>query len=302
MTIARVSDSQTFSLLVDRTGQLQVEIRQLQEQVASGQKLLSPEDDPLAAAQATRVRASIASLTQHGDASDFGSQVLGAQDQALGDAENLLVRAEEIATQQASGLVSQSERDAAREEVHGLLQALTASGNTELAGRRIFAGLALDAPAPFADPDSAGYSPATAYDARYTQDFYVQTGSAASERVRVTTKGDQVFEPALQALSDLDAALAPGGDVKGTLAELKQGRDALAAERSSVGARQSQLTGRSTQLQALVVQEQKSLSAVNDVDLVSVIARLTQTQTALQATLAAGSQIARTSLVNLLQL
>ena len=54
-------------------------------------------------------------------------------------------------------------------------------------------------------------------------------------------------------------------------------------------------------MKGLTVDQQKALSEAQDADLVDVIARLTQTQTALQAALAAGAQIARTSLVNLLQ-
>jgi flagellar hook-associated protein 3 FlgL len=302
VSIARVSDSQTFGLLVERSGQLQVSLRRLQEEVASGRRLFAPDEDPLGAAQLTRVRSAIASLAQVDTSSKFGSEVLGAQDQALGDAQNLMVRAEEIATQQASGLETQQERDAARQEVHGLLEALTAIGNTELAGRRIFAGLALDAPPAFADPNGTGYDPANAYDPRYTQDYYIRTGRDAGERVRLTTRGDQVFEDSLVALSHLEAALAPGGDVRATLAELGTGRGELAAEQASVAARQSELIARSAQVQRLDDQEQKTLSSVLDADLVSVIAQLTQAQTALQATLAAGAQIAQTSLVSLLKL
>jgi len=41
---------------------------------------------------------------------------------------------------------------------------------------------------------------------------------------------------------------------------------------------------------------------VQDADLATVITQLTQAQTALQATLAAGAQLAQTSLVNLLKI
>jgi hypothetical protein len=224
MALGRISDSLSYAFLVERSTRLQVTLRTLQERIASGRRLIDLEDDPLAAAQAARFDASLGALAQYAASSRFGIDVLAAQDDALGEAQQLLVRAEEIATQQATGLVSAAERAAAREEVRGLLQAMTALGNAELAGRRLFGGLALEAPAPFADPETPGYQAATAYSGS-TQELSVKIGSDASERVRVSTRGDQVFQSALQALQDLDAALAaPGGDVAGTLAGLAAGR------------------------------------------------------------------------------
>ncbi|TMA56895.1 MAG: hypothetical protein E6J75_08790 [Deltaproteobacteria bacterium] len=225
------------------------------------------------------------------------------RDKALGEGEQILVRAEEIATQQASSLLSPGERAAAREEVHGLLEGLTALGNTELGGRRIFGGLALDGAAPFASvpEDVSAYDPTKAYTGS-AQEFSVKVGGTSSERVRITTRGDTVFQRSLQALKDLWTALDTNGDTAGTLAGLGSARDDLSTERASVGARQAELVSRTSQVKSLTVDQQKVISDAQDADLVAVIARLTQTQTALQATLTAGAEIARTSLVDLLRL
>jgi flagellin-like hook-associated protein FlgL len=190
MPISRVSDAQTFAFVAERAGSLQVRIRALQEQVASGRKLTRADQDPIGAGQVVRHGDALAALAQHAESSRFGTAVLGGQDDALGEAEALLVRAEEIATQQASGLLSPDERAAAREEVRGLLDALTALGNAELAGRRLFGGLALDAAAPFADPsdDLTTYDPTTAYGGS-AQPFELKVGSGPSDRVRISTPG-----------------------------------------------------------------------------------------------------------------
>src|SRR2546428_5278843 len=301
MTISRVSDAQSFSLLVDRTGQLQVSLQTLEQEVAGGKRLFTPDDDPLGAAAATRAHSSLAALAQYGSASSFGTDVLGAEDKALGEAEQILVRAEEIATQQASSLLSPAERAAAREEVHGLLEGLTSLGNSELGGRRLFSGLALDGAVPFASvpDDVSGYDP-KAYTGS-AQEFSVKVGGASSERVRITTRGDAVFGSSLQALKDLWTALDTNGDTAGTLAGLAAARDDLSTERASVGARQAELVGRTSQVKSLTIDQQKALSEAEDAALVAVIARLTQTQTALQAALTAGAAIARTSLVDLLR-
>jgi flagellar hook-associated protein 3 FlgL len=299
MTISRVSDAQNFDFLVSRSGQLQVAIRQLQEQIATGRRVLQPEDDPLGAAQVVNSQADIAGLAQLTQSTQFGQSVLGAQDDALGNAQQLLVRAREIATQESSGLLGPSERAAAAEEVHGLLQGLTALGNSELAGRRLFGDLALDGPAPFTDPDAAGYDPSTAY-VGSTQEFSIATGSSASERVRISTRGGTVFGSSLTAVAALENALSTNGDVAGTLSGLTQASDAIDAERASVGARESELVDRGNQLGGLTLKAQTTLSQAQDADLTDVVARLTQAQTALQAVLATASHLAQTSLVSLL--
>lgn len=303
MAITRVSDAQTFAFVADRAGSLQSKIRTLQAQIASGRRLTSPDQDPAGAAQVVRHADALAGLTANGESARFGTGVLAAQDDALGEAHAILVRAEEIATQQASGLLSPDERAAAEEEVRGLLDQLTVLGNGELAGRRLFGGLALDAPAPFTDPpaDLTTYNPATAYTGS-TQTFELKTGSGTTDRVRISTTGSQVFTAALQGVHALWTALDSGTNAAGALDDLSAGRAALAAERASVGVRQGQLIDRTSQIGKLDLIENEALANVRDADLISVISQLTQLQTALQATLAAGAQIAQTSLANLLSL
>ena len=122
-----------------------------------------------------------------------------------------------------------------------------------------------------------------------------------STKVRLSTRGDAVFGDALASLESLEGALASGGDVQGTLAGLAQGQATLASERASVGARESMLNDRQQQVSTLTVRNQDTLSHVQDADLATVVTKLTQAQTALQATLAAAAQLAQTSLVNLLK-
>jgi len=300
MAIDRVSDSQAFTLLNRRVASLQAAIRDLTDQIGSGQRFTRPEQDPLGAGQVVRYGGELSSLTGFTETTSFGREVLGVEDQALGDAYNIMVRAEEIATQQANGTLSAQDRLASREEVHGLLESLTSTGNTEFLGRRVFAGLAQDVPAPFADPNGAGYSAATAF-VGSTQEFSVKIGSTSAERVRITTRGDQVFTTALSALQSLENTLATNGNAAGDLTALAQGRAEIANERTSVGARGAQLDERKTQVAGLTETVTAARSRARDADLVSTISALTQAQTALQAMLQAGSLTLQTSLANLLQ-
>lgn len=299
MPVSRVGDAQVFDLLITRGNRLRADLQTVQEQIASGRKLSRPEQDPLAAVQAVRVQQRLAQLAELGESTRFGAGVLGAEDDVLGEATSILTRAREIATQQATDLLGPGERAAAREEVRGLMDAMTALGNTEFAGRRLFGGLAHDAPPPFTDPDTPGWTAATAY-VGSQQEFSLKVGSSSGERVRLTTRGDTVFGGALAALEALDTALGSNAPVGPTLTSLEAASEAISAERASVAARQNDLLGRQKQMELSTVAEEGFLSSLRDTDLATSITQLKQLQTALQALLAAGAEISRTSLVNLL--
>ncbi len=293
MTVSRVGDASTFTLLTARAGRLQVTLRTLQDQIATGHRVLAPDDDPLAAGGIVRANANLAALAQYEESARFGADVLGAQDDVLAEANAVLVCSEELATQQANVTIGDAERAAAAEEAHGLLQALIALGNAEFAGRRLFGGLALDADAPFDATGTWQGSPVAAE---------VRIGPGAADRVRVTTRGDTIFADAIAGLQALEDALRNDGDVAATLDQLAAGRTAVATERASVGARQAQLLGRVTQVEGLAGQAEAVRARLRDADLVAVLSELTQVQTALQAVLAAGATLARTTLTNLLPL
>jgi flagellar hook-associated protein 3 FlgL len=299
--MARISDANAFNAIRDRMQSVQAEVRRLQDQLSSGQRLVVADQDPLGAGEVVRAGARIAALGSYGKSASFGTQVLNAQDDALAQATNLLVRAEELASQQSTGLYDAGQRAAAKEELHGLLKQLTAIGNSELAGRRIFGGLALDAAAPFADPDTPGWTAATSY-VGSTYEAAFKVGDGPGERVRVSTRGDTVFGAALSALSGLETTLGGTGSVQPSITALQDARNAIEAERASVGARQAQLTDRGTQLTSLTLQEQSARSALRDTDFADAASQLVQAQTALQAVLAAASQMKDTSLTALLKL
>ncbi len=300
MAISRVTDAQVFALLTERAGRLQATIDSLQEQIASGKKLLQPDQDPLGASQVIRHGTDLAALGQYAASATFGTNVLGLEDTVLADAAATMQRAEQIATEQSSDLNADG-RETAILEVHGLLQSLTVDANQQYAGRSLYGGLTADTTPPFADPDTPGYSAATAFSGS-TQELEIKVGPTPSERVRVTTRGDQVFGSALTALEALETALRTGGDVAGTLSALAQGRDAIVSERASVGARQAQLQERTSQVADQKLRVQTALSSIQDADPVTVITQLTQAQQAFEAVLAAGARVAQTSLVDLLKI
>src|SRR5262249_56361967 len=96
MPITRVSDAQRFDFLTDHANDLAVSISELNQQIATGKRLTSPEQDPLGSAQVVRAQSSLAALGQYDESTRFGQDVLGAQHDALGQAiDETMARAED---------------------------------------------------------------------------------------------------------------------------------------------------------------------------------------------------------------
>jgi len=302
MAITRVSDSLQFSILSQRLNQIQLQIKTVNDQITTGQKLQTPDQDPVGAAEVVRLDGDMSALTGYDQAAQFGRDVLSKQDDDLGQVNDILTRAQEIAQEFGNDLVTQDQRNVAASDVHGLLKAVTQIANGTIFGRQVYAALQPESGAsPFADPDTTGYDPTAAYSGP-TDPFSVRIASAAADTVQLTTPGDQVFTSTLVALSDLENRLQTGAPVSPAIDGLETARNDVEAQRASVGVREQTLSNRSDQVSAQVDQTKATRSRIADTDMTQAIAQLSQLQLALQAALAAGSQIAQTSLTGLLQL
>jgi len=285
--IERVTQATLLRELQASVTRLQAQLVTAQEIVSSQKRLREASDDPAGAARANRLHGEVSALTALRNGVSFGTAVLGAEDGALGQGQAILTRASEIATQQASGLITTAERQQAAQEVTELERSLLALGNTAIAGRHVFGALASGA-APFASLDDPGFDPATAYTGP-SDPFVIRAG--ADQSIRLTTPGNQVFGQSLVALDNLRQTLAAGNAPVASVDEIQTGAAALSAERASVGARLGRLQNRDQEIAGALDATNKELSSIEDADLTIAISNLVQLQNALQATLAAGSAL-----------
>ena len=295
--IERVTQATLLRELRASVARLQRQLVEAQETVSSQKRLHEASDDPAGAARANRLHGETRALTALRDGVAFGTGVLGAEDAALDQGQALLTRAREIAAQQSSGLMTAAARQQAAEEVAEIERSLLALGNTAIGGRYVFGGLASGA-APFANLDDPGFDPATAYTGP-SDPFVITAG--ASQSIRLTTPGGQVFGQSLVALDNLRQTLAAGDAPVTSLDEIETGAVTLRAERASVGARLARSQSRDQEIVGAIDGARKALGAVEDADLTMAISELVQLQSALQVTLAAGSTL-QTSLLDYVRL
>jgi len=285
--IQRVTQATLIRELQASVARMQRQLVVAQETVSSQKRLLEASDDPAAVARVNRLRGETRALTALSDNVAFGTAVLGAEDAGLEQAETIMTRAREIATQQASGLTSPVARQQAAEEVTELERSLLALGNTAVGGRYVFGGLVSGAP-PFANFDDPGFAPATAYTGP-GDPFVIRSGTDQS--LRLTTAGNQVFGESLLAIDNLRQTLEAGTAPVASLDEIENGAATLRAERASVGARLARAQSRDQEISGALNNVRKALGGLEDADLTIAISDLVQLQSALQATLAAGSAL-----------
>jgi len=94
----RISTSTFYNDSVASMNQLQVNIAQTTQQLATGRKILSPADDPAAAARAAELTQTDAANTQFGSNRIAATNVLSLADGILQSVTNLILDAKDVST------------------------------------------------------------------------------------------------------------------------------------------------------------------------------------------------------------
>ncbi|ROR34916.1 flagellar hook-associated protein FlgL [Inmirania thermothiophila] len=137
----RVSTSQIHTGALRAMLDGQARLQETQLQLATGRRVLTPADDPAAAARILSLTASTAGLEQYGANAAAARARLGVEETALAGAQRLLVRARELAIQGGDDALAAADRDAIAEEVRGLRAELVRIANSQDAnGEYVFAG------------------------------------------------------------------------------------------------------------------------------------------------------------------
>ncbi|MBC7380149.1 MAG: flagellar hook-associated protein FlgL [Burkholderiaceae bacterium] len=134
----------------------QGEQARLQQQLATGQRINTPGDDPAGAAQAELARSRLTRLAQDQRSQQLSTTVLSAADAALGQGVGTLQSVRESLVAAANGSYSLSDRQALALQLRSARDSMVALANTsDSAGGYVFAGQGSDAP-----PLTSGATPA----------------------------------------------------------------------------------------------------------------------------------------------
>ena len=209
----RVTASQVYRTQIERIQSKAGEAARAERVAASGRRIENPSDDPIGAARAERLRAMQSEVGASRGVIDRAQRDLGRQEQAIGSMADLLSRARELAVQLANPIADAGARAAGAAEIVEIRAGIIALGNTQISGRRVFAGSMTGADA--FDTAGAYQGDANAQSSSIDGGTSVQTTLAGDALLLGATGGPDILE----SLADLATALT-ANSVSGVAAEL----------------------------------------------------------------------------------
>ncbi|KAB2926506.1 MAG: flagellar hook-associated protein 3 [Dechloromonas sp.] len=318
----RVSTSQIFNTGTTGIQNRQYDLYRTQQQLSTGRRILSPEDDPIGASQALQVSQSKGLNEQFLDNLGEATSKLNLLDSTLSGVELELQNIYEKAVQAGNATYSDSQRGMIAEELKQRLQSLIGLANTQDGtGLYIFAGFK-STTQPF--QVNLGATPPYALGAgthvSYSGDGGQEALQVSASRVVATAEnGFDVFMQVRDAqggvtgrsmfdsLKNMIDILDPASGVPFTSADYGQALDDSAAAiahlssvRASVGARMQSLESMATTAENSDYLYETRLSELQDLDYTEAISLLSRYQLQLEAAQLSFKQTSQLSLFSIL--
>lgn len=153
----RISTNQLFDRSIQAVLDNQADISDLQQQLATGKKLLRPSDDPVGAAQVVRLTEDLDQITQYKRNNDLLQNTLDTEEAVLSSINDAVNRARVLMVQSGNGVYDDADRDAIAIEIAEIRDQIFGLINTQNAnGEYIFSGYESESPAFSFDPTRTG--------------------------------------------------------------------------------------------------------------------------------------------------
>jgi len=273
----------------------------LQSEIASGQRITQPSDDPVAMARVLGLEAQKQGIQQFARNQGRAMQISQAIFGSLSGLKTISDRAGELGILGA-GTIGPDTYKAYAAEVNQLIEEAVQGGNTKLGSEYLFGGTKTDAPPFDVTRDAAGNVTSVTY-----------TGAANGAEIQTSegtvispftsgTENQQIadFVNKLVTLRDSLTNQDPAG-IQAAVAGLHDSEDDLLVAISGVGAVQTRLEADSAQNLARFTDLEKLVSQDVDADLAQTVVKFQQAQTAYQAALQSGAQVLHLSLLDYLK-
>jgi flagellar hook-associated protein 3 FlgL len=214
----------------------------------------------------------------------------------------VVTRAQEIATQLASGTYSAQDRTNAANEVKQLKSELVQLGNSQVAGKYIFGGFVSDKP-PFDTTNGAFIGTDDTVNMEVNRGAYVDINVSGGKLLRGGTPPGSTGTDIIGDLDTLATALTTNNvsGIQGTLPVFQDAQNQILALRGDVGARMNRVQNASDNLDSMKLSLNKVISAKQDADILQVTSDLTTQQNAFQVALAASAKTSQLSLLDYLK-
>lgn len=183
----RISTGMIFDLGVSAMNKQTASLLHLSQQVAAGRRILTPADDPVAAARALEVQQAQDITSQYTTNQSNAKSALGLSDANLSSVNDLLTRAKELTLEGANGTLSTSDRQSIANELSANFDQLMGLANsTDGTGQYLYSGYQGNT-IPFAGSVTTGVTYAGDSGQRLLQ-------VSASRQLGVSDSGSDIFQ------------------------------------------------------------------------------------------------------------
>ena len=269
----------------------------LQSQVASGQRISLPEDDPAAVGRVLNMQSELRQITQFGINASSALDIAQASSSGLQAVKKISDRAGELVTL-GTGVLGPEAMKAYAAEVDQLIEQAVQDANTRLNGNYIFAGTALSAPAVAATRVS-GQITVVNYMGDAAQSA-IPLSTASSVTPSTTGATNQGLADFINNLIALRNALTSGNTAAVSAAQpgLTTSENVLVSAIADNGGVQTRIEASKSEQADRMTSVNQLISSETSADMPATIVKLTQAQTAYQAALQSAANIMKLSLLD----
>ena len=296
----RVSTQALYRGIEQRLLTLADQLNRSQEKVATGRNMNRPSDNPVGLVSSLGLRNSLSRLEQYQRNMDMGKIWLDLSSTAIEQAGKVAQQAQAIALNLQDGTQSAEMRSTLANAVGLLLDQAVSLGNTQLAGKYIFAGYNTNTQ-PFTKAQIGG-SDVVQYNGD-SHDFQIQVGPQESLEIGKNGQGlfiDSNFFDSLIRLKEAIENNDPAA-MQQEATRLQGVEDFFSAQVSDIGIRQSRILEKQDILKGLKLNFQNQIDDLENADMVQAILEVKERQNAYEVALAASSKIMEVSLLDYLR-
>ena len=282
----RISTSWIFQQGVNAMLDRQTALANTQQQLATGQRILKPSDDPSASTRVLELNQVIDTNKQYQRNSNYAETRLKLEETVLGEVGDVLQRVRELAVRANNDSLSAGDRNAIAIEVRTNIDAMLQLANSKDAtGEYLFSGT-MTGTRPFTDAGGGNYT--------YDGDQVVRSLQIGPTRqVSVGDAGDEVFMKVddgaggiasmFEALYDFATDLAANNPSTTTLTRLDSAIDGVLNTRASIGARLNTIDAQRGMNDSFDLMLRENRSTLGDLEYTEAISRFERQLLALQA-------------------
>lgn len=321
----RITENTNYNNFLYNLGNNQASLQATMQKLSSQKEVSKPSDNPLVASQVMALSSSLTQNTTYANTIKDAINLSQTQDSALSGLSEQMLRVRTLVQASANGAYGPDELRANKTELTSVMASVIDSLNADYGGRYVFAGTKIDK-APFElikateDQPDSNIQKGDVLGIKYNGSTTNQTRSISSGvSIELATNGAKIvggitndgtgtqlgayFAKVIQTLNQginkpdqlATAQSTLGGDLLGQTANFA---DKIVNMRTTIGAGVNRLNIASAQNTSQNLNLTTMKSNVQDVDIAKVYMEYQKDQTTYQSTLAMGTKIMNTTILN----